>query len=57
MVKYRVNINEGIAYLSKLTASSSVILHRFKICIDNDGAYIIDKKQKIYLTQDNCVII
>lgn len=57
MKKYRVSLKDGFAYSSKLTANNSVIMHKFKICVDEIGAYIIDKKQKIYLTEDNCVVI
>lgn len=55
---YRIFFNDGFAITPKVsTKNNSVRMYKFKIYVDDEGVYIIDKEQKIYLTEENSVIV
>lgn len=54
---YFVNVSKGMAYRRYFNIFGRVALKKFLVFLDRDGVYIKEKRNKIYLTEKNCVSV
>ena len=52
-----VDLSKGTAVEQYATKKNSIRIRNYAIFIDTDGAYVLTKKEKIYLNSENCVFI
>ena len=52
-----VDLSKGTAVEQYATKKKSIRIRNYAIFIDDNGAYILTRKEKIYLNTENCVFI
>lgn len=52
-----VNLSKGTAIKQYVNCKNALRIKNYAIFLDNDGAYILTREKKIYLTEENSLFI